>query len=126
MDPYGDFARYVGGLDWPGAALAALVAIVVAGLAIAGGMAITGWGGRRLWELPPSVARSVGRLARLGRAATEPPPTRWLCGTCLSWNPPGSEQCSSGCGPRVEHERPVPAPTDELGAQRGGRGSRRR
>jgi hypothetical protein len=124
VDPYGDFGRYLTAIDW-GDVLIALVASLVAG-AVVLAVAIT-MGERAIAAAPgwpPRLARGLGRLARRGRPEPEPP-TRWLCGACLSWNPPGSEGCASGCGPRAACEMRVPPMSgDEPGIQRGGRRGR--
>jgi hypothetical protein len=124
MDPYGDFGQYLAGLDWTGAVAAAALAVLLGGLFLVAALAA---GERAIGDLPgmpPRLAGAIGRLRRLGRRGDEPA-TQWLCGTCHSWNPPGSEACASGCGPRASREQHVPVIPDELGRQRGGRGTRR-
>ena len=124
MDPNADFARYVAGIDWGAALVAGAVAVCLAARALRVAPPLLTRLAAHAWTAPPLLAGVVGRARRLGRAPRDPA-TRWLCGSCMSWNPPGSEACAHGCGSRADCEQPVPVRDDELGRQRGGRGLRR-
>ncbi len=120
-DPCAGFWQYVAGIDWGAALLAGAAAVAVGAAVLIAALATAQRTGTRLWDAPPRLAAALGRVLRAGRRPAEPA-TRWLCGSCLSWNPPGSARCARGCGPRTEREQPVPQRDDELGGQRGGRG----
>jgi hypothetical protein len=122
MDPIGDLADYVVGLDWLGGLAVAAAAIGV-GAVIVVVIERSAHGPGERWGDMAAAA-----LARWRAARDQGPEAPWRCDRCGSVNPAGALSCYRGCGPRVEVATAVSSVPDEEAApaqQRGGRTRRR-
>ncbi len=110
-----------GGIDWSGVAAVALTGLLVGGIAFSVAVAVAYW--IRHTEAAAGASGTASAVAshglrRFRKARGVEDAGRWLCGSCRSWNPPGSDHCYRGCGRRAdvrlllpgEVERPAPAP----------------
>jgi hypothetical protein len=95
--PFGDYGRYLGGLDL-------IIAVVLAVLGVLVALGVYRFVQAALDDVLATLPRVGERIGEANRTRHRASGPEWVCAECRSINAPNAIWCYRGCGSRYRNE----------------------